>query len=217
MAETQFANQEEADEYAEAEAAQQSLSGYENTRTADVEDQREYRLIPAKTPCTLGIQGFTYYPAKGKAKAAIGVKVEVNEPEQYADGSSNFTVRYSLNPVVGKNEDGSDKKFSGWDMTVSQLSWLFAAANQVTAREGKAEMIDCVLAEFPNIEQDDVPDFHEALVANANEKLKGSTFKTKGIGLDRGQATGKKDDDGNDIRYADKQSFGTFDYPKSKK
>lgn len=212
MAEAQtMMDQDEADEYADAEAAQAALSGYENTRTADVEDQREYRLVPAKTPCTIGIAGFTYAPAKGQAKAAILVKNEVNEPEQYSDGSSNFTVRLSLNPVVGKNEDGSDKKSSGWDMTVQQLSYLYASVNQCSAREGKKEMIDCVLADFPNLEPDDVPAFHVALVENANEKLKGQTFKTKAIGIDKGRSDGKGG------TYQDRQSWGTFDYPKATK
>ena len=202
------------DEFSEAEAAQAALSGYENTRTADVEDQREYRLVPAKTPCTLGVQSVTLQLPKPntKQKPAIAIKVEVNEPADYADGASNFIVRLSLNPVVG---DG--KKSSGWDMTVAQLSYLYAAINQCTAQEGKAEMINCVLADFPNLEPDDVPAFHSALVANAAEKLVGGRFKVKAIGVDRGQPTGNKNEDGTDERYPDRQSFGTFDYPKAEK
>jgi len=207
MAETQEVYEDD-DEFSAAEEAQAALSGYEATRTADAEDQREYRLIPAGTPCTLGIQGFTLQNPKpgGKNKPAIAVKIEVNEPEEYADGSSNFTARLSLNPVVG---DGKQK--SGWDMLVSQLQWMYAAVNQVSAKEGKAEMIDCVLAEFPNLDPDDVPAFHAALVQNANEKLKGTTFKTKGIGVNKGQDNPKGG------QYPDRQEFGKFDYPKAEK
>lgn len=212
MAEAQEAlSQEEQDEYAEAAAAQDALSGYENTRTADVEDQREYRLIPAKTACELGVAGFEYLPAKGQSAAALTCKIEVVAPEEYADGSSNFRARFSLNPVVGKNPDGSSKKRSGWDMTVDQLSYIYASVNQCSAREGKAEMIDCVLAEFPNLTPDDVVAFHVALTENANEKLKGRTFKTKGIGIQRGGENPKGG------QYPDRQEFGTFDYPKASK
>lgn len=208
----------EQDEFEQGNAAAALLSGYEATRDADVEDQREYRMIPANTPCTLGVAGFTYNAAQGQRKANIAVKIEVNEPEQYADGSSNFTQRFSLNAVVGKNADGSDKKQSGWDMTVQQLSWLYAAVNQCDAKEGKREMIDCVFAEFPNLDAEDIPVFHQALVANANEKLRGTTFKTKGIGVEKGQEiAGKKNDDGTPARYPDKQVIGKYDYPKATK
>lgn len=203
------------DEFAEAEEAQAALSGYEAARSADVEDQREYRLVPVKTPCTLGILGFTLAAPKpgSKGKAAIVVKCEVNAPEAYADGSSNFSVRLSLNPIVGEG-----KSSSGWDMTVKNLSWLFAAVNQVSAREGKAAMVGSVLQEFPNLDPDDVPAFHQHLVDNANVELKGQTFKTKGIGIDRGQdIAGKLNDDGSQSRYPDRQSFGTLDYPRTEK
>lgn len=209
MAQTQTAEQ---DEFAAAEAAQAEVSGYEATRNADVEDQREYRLVPKGTPCTLGIAGFTYAAPKGNSKAAILCKIEVNEPEEYADGSSNFTARLSLNPVVS---DGANQ--SGWDMTVKQLSWMYAAVNQCSATEGKQEMVSCVLADFPNLDPDDVPAFHKALVDNANEKLKGQTFRTKGIGVNRGQENGKKKEDGTPDRYPDRQEFGTFDYPKAER
>lgn len=203
---------DEQDEFAAQEAAQQAVSGYEATRNADVEDQREYRLIPAKTPCLLGLASFTYAAPKGNSKAAILVKVEVNEPEEYADGSSNFTARLSLNPVVS---EGSNQ--SGWDMTVKQLSWMYAAVNQCPAAEGKAEMVSSVLAEFPNLDPDDVPAFHKALVDNANAKLKGTTFRTKSIGINKGQENGKTNADGTKDRYPDRQEFGTFDYPKAER
>lgn len=204
-------NAAEQDEFDDAAAAADFVSGYEATRDSDVEDQREYRMVPARTACDLGILGFTYAAAKGNSKPAILAKIAVNSPEEWADGSSNFTVRLSLNPVVGKNADGSDKQGSGWDMTVAQLSYLYAAANQVPAREGKREMIDCVLAEFPNLDADDVPAFHSALVDNANEKLKGATLKTKSIGIKKGGSDGKGG------TYRDQQEVGTLDYPKAKK
>lgn len=206
MAEPELISDSDVDEYAEAEAAAAFVSGYEATRNADAVDQREYRLVPKGTACTLGVKGFEYQAAKGQGQAAILAKIEVLEPAEYADGSSNFTTRLSLNPVVG---DG--KKSSGWDMTVQQLSWMYASANQVQSTEGKQEMINCVLAEFPNLDVDDVPAFHAALVENANEKLKGSTFKVKSIGLDAGRDNPKGG------KYPDRQSFGTFDYPKAEK
>lgn len=205
MAGVQEAHEED-DEFAEAQAAQNALSGYEATRTADIEDQREYRLVPKGTPCTLAISKFDYQPAKGTALAAIIAKTVIQAPDEFSDGSSNFTARLSLNPVVG---DG--KQSSGWDMTVKQLSYMYAAANQCPAAEGKAEMIDCVLQEFPNLDTDDVPAFHAALVANANEKLQNAHFKTKGIGIDAGRDNPKGG------KYQDRQSFGTFDYPKAEK
>lgn len=202
---------QEQDEFEEAAAAADFVSGYEATRDADVEDQREFRLVPSGTPCDLGLASFTYGAAKGNSKPAILVKVQVNSPAEYADGSSNFQSRLSLNPVVGKNEDGSDKKGSGWDMCVATLSYLYAAANQVSAREGKREMIDVVLAEFPNLDADDVPAFHAALVENANEKLKGATVKTKAIAIKKGGTNPKGG------TYRDAQDFGTLDYPKAAK
>ncbi len=207
-------NDETADEFEEHAGSElsQYASGYEATRDADVEDQREYRMVPRGTPCTLGIQGFEL--AK-KGKAAIFTKISVDAPAEYADGSSNFSVRMSLNPVIGKKDDGTDKGSSGWDMTKKQLSWLYAAANQVSSAEGLAETVTCVLADFPHLDADDVPAFHAALVDNLNEKLRGSTFKTKGIGVDKGQPTGKTNADGQPDFYRDKQSFGVFDYPKA--
>lgn len=204
---------DEQDEFEQAASAQDRMSGYEATRDADVEDQREYRMVPARTPCTLGIVGFelaTQRDTSKKFNPAIFAKISVEAPEEYADGSSNFNVRLSLNPVVGEG-----KQSSGWDMTVSQLSWLYAAVNQVSAQEGKAAMINEVLAEFPNLDADDEPALHAALVENANEQLKGKTFKTKGIGIKAGGPTGRKLPDGTDDRYRDQQTFGTLDYPKA--
>lgn len=197
----------EQDEYEEQAAAADALSGYEATRNAVVEDQREARMVPARTPCTLGILGFNL---SQKGKPTIFAKISVNEPEEYADGFSNFNRRLSLNAVVGTNEDGTEKQGSGWDMTVKELSYMFAAVNQTSAQEGKAEMIDCVLAEFSPLEPEDVPAFHQALVDNANEKLKGRTFKTKAIGIKVGGPDGKGG------KYRDEQTCGTFDYPKKK-
>ena len=200
----EFAREQEQDEFEEAQAAQAALSGYEATRDADVEDQREYRMVPRGTPATLSIGGFEL---STKGKPAVWVKIGVEEPEEYADGSSNFNLRLSLNPVTGEG-----KGSSGWDMLVKQVSWMYAAAHQVSSAEGKREMIDTVLSEFPNLQPDDVPEFHAALVENFNEKLpKGSRFKTKGIGIDQGG------DDGKGGKYRDKQSCGTYDYPKSAK
>lgn len=208
MAQEAYDNQE--DEFDAADAAAAILSGYEHTRTADAVDQREYRIVPKGTACLLGFAGFQYQAAKGKSAAAILAKIDVLEPAEYADGSSNFLIRMSLNPVVGKNEDGSDKKGSGWDMTANQLAWFFAAVEQVSSAEGKKAMIDEVFAEFPNLEIDEVPEFHQALVENANEKLKGRSARTKSIGIDKGRSDGKGG------TYQDRQSVGTLDYPKSK-
>lgn len=192
----------ETDEFDEAAEAQAALSGYEATRDADVEDQREYRMVPRGTPSTLSVNGFELGT---KGPAAIWVKISVEEPEEFADGSSNFNLRLSLNPVTGEG-----KKSSGWDMTVKQLAWLYAAAFQCSSQDGKQATIGGVLAEFPNMQPDDVPQFHAALVENLNEVLpKGTRFKTKGIGVDTGG------DDGKGGKYRDKQSCGTFDYPKS--
>lgn len=206
----QAQEQYEEDEFSAQDAAQAYANSYAKTAEADAEDQREYRIIPKGTECTLGVANFKYVAAVGKAAPRIEVKIEVNEPEEYADGSSNFTARLSLNPVLGKNPDGSDKKRSGWDMTVDTLQWLYAAANQCTAQEGKQAMVLDVLADFPNLDPDDVPAFHNALVDNANEKLKGSTFKTK-IGVQKGGDNPKGG------TYPDRQEFGNFQYPKASK
>lgn len=206
----QAQEQYEEDEFSAQDAAQAYASAYAKTAEADAEDQREYRLIPSGTECVLGIAGFKYVAAVGKAAARIEVKCEVNEPEAYADGASNFTTRLSLNPVLGKNEDGSDKKRSGWDMTVDTLQYMFAAVNQVSAQEGKQAMVLDVLADFPNLDPDDVLAFHNALVDNANEKLRGTTFRTK-VGVQKGGTNPKG---GN---YPDRQEFGKFDYPKANK
>lgn len=200
------------DEFEEAATQQDGMSGYEALRNADVEDQREYRLIPNGTPCTLGVVNVSLgLPKPGTAgKPALLIKTEVLEPKEYADGSSNFTVRLSLNATVNPG-----KESSGLDMTVKILSWLYAGCHQTSSREGKAAMFDSVLQNFPNITQDDVPAFHAALVSNANEQLKGQTFRTKKIGVDIGKPNGKVGDDGVEGKYLDKQSYGIIDYPKS--
>lgn len=206
---------EQDDEFAEAEAAAKAVSGYEATAEKDVEDQREFRRIPRGTPCTLAIGGFSL---ADKGKAAILAKFIVVEPKEYADGGSNFTIRMSLNAVPGKKEDGTEKRSTGFDMTSDQLSWLYAAVHQTPASEGKQAMIRDVLTEFSPLEADDVPAFHAALVENANTQLpKGSTFKVKGIGIDKGQPTGKTDDEGRPTFYDDRQSLGVLDYPKATK
>jgi hypothetical protein len=207
----QAAEQDEFDEQAAATAA---LSGYHATKDRDVEDQREYRMVPRGTPATLGILGFELAQ---KGKAAIFAKLSVDAPVEYADGGSNFSIRLSLNPVVGTKEDGTEKAGSGWDMTVRELAYIYAAVNQCSAAEGKAETTDCVLTDFPHLDPDDVPAFHAALVDNLNEKLKGQQFKTKGIGIKVGGPTGKKKDDGTDDKYRDQQTVGTYDYPKAAK
>lgn len=203
------AQEVEQDEFEAAASAEDYVSGYLGSATSEAQDQREYRLIPKGVACKLGIVGFELDTGRdGKAKPRIAIKVEVHEPAEYADGSSNFTVRSSLNPVVAQG-----KKQSGWNMTESLLGWLYAAANQVSSDEGKEEMVRCVVRDFADMTKDDVPAFHLALVENANEKLKGSIVSTKAIGIDVGQAI--KDKPGQ--KYADKQSFGTLDYPKSNK
>lgn len=199
----------ETDEFDEAAEAQAALSGYEATCEADVEDPREYRMVPRGTPCTLIVQGFEL---SSKGKPAIWAKIGVVEPEEFADGSSTFNLRLSLNPQIGTKEDGTDKKGSGFTMTANQLSWIYASANQCSSTEAKQVMIKDVFAEFPNMSPDDAPFFHAALVENANEELpKGTAFKTKGIGIDVGG------DDGKGGKYRDKQALGAVDYPRSKK
>lgn len=207
------------DEFAEAAESQNYMSGYFATADEPVEDQREYRLIPKGTPATLGIQGFELdLGRENKGKPRIAIKCEVIEPEEYADGSSNFTVRLSLNPVRAPG-----KKQSGWDMTRRQLAWLYASAKNVSAAEGTDEMLTCVISDFTGATKDDERAFHLALVENANEKLKGAHARVSAIGVDVGQAVIGPDgqpvinDDGTPRRFADRQSFGTFIYPKGER
>lgn len=135
----------EQDEFEAAASASAAVSGYEATRGAPVEDQREYVIVPRNTPVTLKVLGFEL-STQNPNKPAIIARFAVEAPEQYANGSSNFSAFLSLNSTIG---DG--KKSSGWIMTVQQLSWMFAAANQCPSSKGKEVMIDAVLGEFPNI------------------------------------------------------------------
>lgn len=209
----------EQDEFESAASAEEYVAGYFATKAGEVEDQREYRVIPKGTPGKFGIKSFTLDTGKdGKGAPKIAVAVEIHEPEAYADGSSNFTVRLSLNPVVG-----AGKKSSGWDMTQKQLSWLYAAAKQCTSAEGHIAMIDAVRQDFQGMTMDDVPAFQLALVENANEQLKGAVVPTKAFGIDVGQPVRTPDgktvtnDDGSVRKYGDRQSWGVLDYPKSAK
>lgn len=197
------------DEFEAAASAEDYVSGYLGSATSEARDQREFRLIPKGTPATIGLVKFELEtPKGGKGKPRIAIKTEIHAPAEYADGSSNFVARLSLNPVVGEG-----KKSSGWNMTEDILAWLYASANQCSSAEGKEEMVQCVVRDFAEMTLDDVPAFQLALVENANEKLAGKIVKTKSIGVEVGQEIPGKPGQ----RYADKQSFGTLDYPKSSK
>jgi hypothetical protein len=207
----QHANAEQ-DEFDAAAEAAVAVSGYEATRGAPVEDQREYTLVPRNTPCTLKVLGFEL-ATQNPAKPAIICRLGVTDPGKFSNGASTFSIFLSLNATIGEG-----KKSSGWIMTVQQLSWMYAAANQVASAEGKAKLIDAVLDEFPNLELEDYPAFHAMLVQNANEQLKGATFKTK-IGVQLGKVKpgqeGKLPAD--QEKYPDKQTIGQLDYPRSSK
>lgn len=209
----------EQDEYEAAASGEEYVAGYFATADGQVEDQREYRFIPKGTPGKFGIKSFSLDTGKdGKSAPKIAVAVEIHEPKEYADGASNFTARLSLNPVVA-----AGKKGSGWDMTEKVLSWLYAAAKQVTSAEGHEAMIASVRRDFQGMTKDDVPAFQLALVENANEQLKGAIVPTKAFGLDVGQVVRGPNgqpvvnDDGTVRKYGDRQSFGQLDYPKTSK
>jgi hypothetical protein len=200
----QQANAEQ-DEFDAAAEAAVAVSGYEATLLMPAQDQREYTLVPRNTLCTLKILGFEL-ATQNPAKPAIICRLGVDAPEQYANGASTFSTFLSLNSTIGEG-----KKSSGWIMTVMQLAWLYAGAEQVTSDEGKEKMVNAVLRQFPHIELEDYPAFHAMLVQNANELLKGATFKTK-IGVQ----LGKQKPDSTE-KYPDKQTLGTIDYPKAGK
>jgi hypothetical protein len=197
----------EQDEFEQQAAADAAIGGYEGTRNAPVEDQREYRPIPVGTECIFDVVSFDL---NTKKNPYIFAKLAVQVPEAYADGSSDFGIRMSLNPVVGKNEDGRDKRGSGWTFTRDRLTWMFAAVNQCDAATAKRELLDPVYEQFPSgIGTDDVAAFREALVAQLNEALKGRSFPATA-----GEEPAQLNKDGS-VQYRARATIQKFSYPKA--
>jgi len=193
----------QADEFDEQAAAADATSGYEHTRDADVEDQREFRPIPVGTECVFDVVGFEL---NTKKNPYIFAKVAVQSPEEYADGSSDFGLRMSLNPVVGEG-----KKGSGWTFTRDRLVWMFAAVNQCDTATAKRELLDPVYEQFPTIGPDEVGAFREALVSRLNETMKGQSFPATA-----GEEKATLNEDGT-VKYRAKATIGKFIYPKAVK
>lgn len=202
----------EHDEFAAAEDAVNEMSGYEATRGVPVEDQRQYVLVPRGTLVTLKVLGFEM-ATQNPSKPSIIARFQVVAPEKFANGSSTFSSFLSLNSVIGEG-----KQSSGWLMTKAQLSWIYAAANQVNSAEGCRKMVDLVMNEFPNISADDKPSFYALLVSNANDQLANATFDTK-IGVQFGKAKPGQDHlpASEQEKYPDKQTLGELVYPRTSK
>lgn len=207
--------QEAQDEFEEQAAAAEATSGYEGSRDADIEDQREYRLIPRDTACVLQV---TKFELAAKGSPCILAKVEIVSPEDFADGASNFTKRIYIDAAVKEG-----KKGSAWDMAKRDLSYIYAAITQQEATPAWKELSDPVYEAIGSIGPDEVQAFREALVERLNEVCveeafevvigqEAATFETDA----KGQVV--MDEDGQPkVKYRAKQSFGKFNYPKAAK